>query len=204
DKGELYLDEERISIFSSMILSGRPIFSKGTTHMSIIDREGNAASMTISNGEGSGYYVPKTGIMLNNMLGEDDLHPHGFHTLKPGIRVSSMMSPTFIKKGDELFCVIGSGGSKRIKTALLQVIVNMLELSMPLHSAIESPRIHLDDNRILQIEPGIDDIVIETLKRYYKINCWKEKNMYFGGVNAVTSTGDGWADSRRGGAFLIL
>jgi len=62
-------------------------FSRGTTHISIADHEGNVASMTCSNGEGSGYFVPGTGIMLNNMMGEDDLHPEGFHSSPPGKRV---------------------------------------------------------------------------------------------------------------------
>ncbi|HLC15712.1 MAG TPA: gamma-glutamyltransferase, partial [Thermodesulfovibrionia bacterium] len=90
--------------------------SSGTTHISVLDSYGNAASMTISNGEGSGYYVPGTGIMLNNMLGEDDLYPEGFHSIPPGMRVSSMMSPGFIKKDGQIQVVLGSGGSKRIKT----------------------------------------------------------------------------------------
>jgi len=56
--------------------------------------------MTNSNGEGSGYVVPGTGIMLNNMLGEDDLHPDGFHASPPGQRVASMMSPSILLHGD--------------------------------------------------------------------------------------------------------
>ena len=62
--------------------------SGGTTHVSVCDAEGNVASMSTSNGEGSGYLVPGTGIMLNNMLGEDDLHPDGFHASPPGQRVA--------------------------------------------------------------------------------------------------------------------
>ena len=72
-------------------------FSRGTTHVSIADSEGNCASMTCSNGEGSGYIVPGTGVMLNNMMGEDDLHPNGFHSSPPGERVGSMMSPSLAR-----------------------------------------------------------------------------------------------------------
>jgi gamma-glutamyltranspeptidase/glutathione hydrolase len=57
--------------------------SGGTTHVSVCDAEGNAASMTTSNGEGSGYFAADTGIMLNNMMGEDDLHPEGFTSARP-------------------------------------------------------------------------------------------------------------------------
>ena len=61
-------------------------FTRGTTHVSVSDGDGNVASMTTSNGESSGYLVPGTGVMLNNMLGEDDLHPEGFHAASPGER----------------------------------------------------------------------------------------------------------------------
>src|SRR5207248_1636492 len=64
--------------------------TKGTTQMTVVDADGNVASMTTSNGETSGDVVPGTGIVLNNMLGEDDLHPDGFHAGPPGERVASM------------------------------------------------------------------------------------------------------------------
>lgn len=176
--------------------------TSGTTHVSILDSEGNAASMTVSNGEGSGYFVPGTGIMLNNMLGEDDLHPDGFHFSPPGLRVSSMMSPSFINKNGQLKVVLGSGGSKRIKTALFQVIINLVDKGMSLQEAIESPRIHLDDSQTLQIEPCFDEALVQQLAKYFKINTWSEKEVYFGGVHAVSISGQGWGDSRRGGSFI--
>lgn len=179
-----------------------PTFTRGTTHISIIDKQGNAASMTTSNGEGSGYYAPGTGIMLNNMLGEDDLHPDGFHSFEPGLRVSSMMSPTIIKKQGRIAAVLGSGGSKRIRTSILQVIVNLLDFHMPVKSAVEAPRIHLDDEGILQIEPQCKQETCKELKKHFPLNEWSEKALYFGGVHAVCASGDGWGDSRRGGAFV--
>ena len=68
----------------------------GTTHVSVADAEGGAASMTTSNGEGSGWLLPGTGVMANNMMGEDDLHPGGFHATPPGERVASMMAPSLV------------------------------------------------------------------------------------------------------------
>jgi len=85
-------------------------FTRGTTHVSVCDDEGNAASMTSSNGECSGYVVPGTGVMLNNMLGEDDLHPEGFFVGPPGERVASMMSPTLLLRGDEVRLVVENDG----------------------------------------------------------------------------------------------
>jgi gamma-glutamyltranspeptidase/glutathione hydrolase len=196
---ESYADSIKAELNTSI-----PYATKGTTHISIIDKQGNAASMTTSNGEGSGIYVPGTGIMLNNMLGEDDLHPDGFLTFNPGIRVSSMMSPTIIKKNEQIVAVIGSGGSKRIRTSILQVIINLFDFHMPIKSAVESPRIHLDDEGVLHMEPGYAPEICKELKKHYPLNVWSEKALYFGGVHSVCSTGDGWGDSRRGGAFVKL
>ena len=97
--------------------------SGSTTHLSIIDSKGNAASVTTTNGEGCGYIIPGTGIMMNNMLGEDDLNPDGFHNWKTTKRMSTMMSPTIVigDSGPEL--VLGSGGSNRIRSAIKQVIL---------------------------------------------------------------------------------
>ncbi|RTZ96921.1 MAG: gamma-glutamyltransferase, partial [Candidatus Neomarinimicrobiota bacterium] len=90
--------------------------SGSTTHMSIIDSQGSAASVTTTNGEGCGYIIPGTGIMINNMLGEEDLNPDGFHNWETTKRMETMMSPTIVigDFGPEL--VLGSGGSNRIRS----------------------------------------------------------------------------------------
>src|SRR6185437_14533415 len=67
-----------------------------TTHVAVLDREGWACSVTSSYGSCSGVVVPGTGIHLNNMLGEQDLNPLGFHRHPPGRRMPSMMSPTVV------------------------------------------------------------------------------------------------------------
>lgn len=175
--------------------------SGGTTHVSVSDGEGNVASMTTSNGEGSGYVIPGTGIMLNNMMGEDDLHPEGFHSEPPGQRVASMMSPCLLLRDARVELVAGSGGSKRIRTALLQVISHTVDFDLDIAAAVEAPRLHWDGN-ILQIEPGFPADVITELQRRWRINSWPERNLYFGGVNAVSPDGRAGADSRRGGAAL--
>jgi gamma-glutamyltranspeptidase/glutathione hydrolase len=105
-------------------LSNLPNKWGSTTHISTLDREGNAASITNSNGEGSAYILENTGIMLNNMLGEADLNPLGFHQWPCDRRLSSMMAPTIILKEGTPAIVLGSGGSNRIRSAILQVISN--------------------------------------------------------------------------------
>jgi len=172
--------------------------SGGTTHISVCDAEGNAASMTTSNGEGSGYFAPGTGIMLNNMMGEDDLHPEGFHVSPPGMRVASMMAPSLVLAGDRTRLVLGSGGSKRIRTAMLQVIGNRVDFGMSPREAVEAPRLHWDGQRI-QIEPGFPEAALAALAERWPVNRWAVQDVYFGGVHVVAPDGEGAGDPRRGG-----
>jgi gamma-glutamyltranspeptidase/glutathione hydrolase len=167
----------------------------------VADSAGNAASMTLSNGEGSGYIAPGTGIMLNNMLGEDDLHPDGFHASPSGMRVSSMMSPTLVLNGDRVDLIVGSGGSKRIRTALAQVIDAVVGHGMDVKAAVEAPRLHWDGES-MQAEPGFAPDALAALERTWRVNRWAERNLYFGGVQAVDPRGAGTGDPRRGGDAL--
>lgn len=177
--------------------------SGGTTHVSVYDAQGNAASMTTSNGEGSGYLVPGAGIMLNNMLGEDDLHPDGFHISPPGIRVASMMAPSVLLEDDRVRLVLGSGGSKRIRTALLQIVSNIIDFGMDVREAVEAPRLHWD-GACVQVEPGFAAESLAMLGQHWAINPWTVRDVYFGGVQAVSPTGKGAGDPRRGGNAMAI
>ena len=101
-----------------------------TTHIAVLDGDGMCASVTCSNGSGSGVLVPGTGVILNNMLGEEDLNPLGFHRIEPGRRVPSMMAPTVVLRDGEIELGLGSAGSNRIRSAILQTIVRAVEQGM--------------------------------------------------------------------------
>ena len=159
--------------------------------------------MTCSNGEGSGYFAPGTGVMLNNMMGEDDLHPEGFHSSPPGERVASMMSPSLLMQGERVKLVIGSGGSKRIRTAISQVLSQVVDFGRGLQTAVEAPRLYWD-GEVTQIEPGFSEEAIAELKKVGKVNIWELQDVYFGGVHAVIPGLDGAGDQRRGGAVEIV
>jgi len=180
-----------------------PRYTRGTTHISVADAAGNVAAMTCSNGEASGYVVPGTGIMLNNMLGEDDLHPEGFHASPPGVRVGSMMSPCVVLGGEgDVRLVLGSGGSKRIRSAILQVTSAVVDFGAELSDAVGAPRMHWD-GEWLQVEPGWPTATLEALARRWPLNRWPERNLYFGGAHAVAPRAEAAAgDPRRGGAAL--
>ena len=176
-----------------------PVATRGTTHVTVADREGNVAAMTTSNGECSGDVIDGTGILCNNMLGEDDLHPHGFHAAPPGLRVASMMSPTFVLDAhDRVELALGSGGSKRIRSAILQVLTAVVDHDLDLAQAVEAPRLHWDTDHT-EVEPGLDPNVLTTLGRAGPVNEWPAPSVYFGGVHAVRPGVDAAGDPRRSG-----
>lgn len=157
--------------------------------------------MTTSNGEGAGIIVPGTGIHLNNMLGEQDLNPLGFHKHPPGRRLPSMMSPTVVLRDGRPELVLGSGGSNRIRSAILQTVINVVDRGMDVADAVRSPRAHFEDG-IVYVEPGLDAHTLEAAGR--TLARFRELNLFFGGVNAVTADPlAGVGDPRRGGAAAM-
>ena len=175
----------------------------GTTHVSVADAEGGAASMTTSNGEGSGCLLPGTGVMANNMMGEDDLHPGGFHATPPGERVASMMAPSLVVSPQgEVSLAVGSGGSKRIRTALLQVIAGAIDQRVPLDELVDAPRLHWDGAQ-LHVEPGWGPDVVDGLAARWPVSRWPQRDLYFGGVQAVRPGSEAAADPRRGGTAAV-
>jgi gamma-glutamyltranspeptidase / glutathione hydrolase len=179
-----------------------------TTHITAVDGEGRCASVTCSNGTGSGLVVPGTGVHVNNMLGEEDLNPFGFHGHPPGRRLPSMMSPTVVLRDGELEAGLGSGGSNRIRSAVLQTIIRLVVDGLEAQEAVEAPRVHFEAGAV-QAEPGADEGALERLERRgYEIVRWSERNVFFGGVHAVArdpATGElrGGGDPRRGGAVAV-
>jgi gamma-glutamyltranspeptidase/glutathione hydrolase len=190
-----------------------------TTHISVLDGAGRACSVTCSNGEGSGVVVPGTGMHLNNMMGEQDLNPLGFHRHPAGRRMPSMMAPTVAMLDDrrshrspiggEVELVLGSAGSNRIRSALLQTIVGVVDHGMSAREAVDAPRVHFEDG-VLYAEPGID---LEELRDLdpsvggeVRLVRFGSRNLFFGGVQAVQRrSGEpaaGAGDPRRGGVAV--
>ena len=174
-----------------------------TTHISVIDGEGRACSVTCTNGEGSGIVVPSTGIHVNNIMGEEDLSPLGFHRAPPGRRMPSMMSPTIVLADGEVHIALGSSGSNRIRSALLQTIVAVVDHGLPASLAVAEPRIHFEHG-VICVEPGVP---LDELGGAHEIQAFRSMSMFFGGVQAVTRdpcTGElsGAGDPRRGGVAV--
>jgi gamma-glutamyltranspeptidase / glutathione hydrolase len=176
-----------------------------TTHISALDADGLAVSLTASNGEGSGVVVPGTGIHLNNMLGEEDINPLGFHRLQGGETLSSMMAPSILIRDRRPALILGSGGSNRLRGAILQVLFRHAMLGEPIEEAVHAPRLHPEDD-LLEAEPGaLTEAAGDGLRRLgWQIRGWSQCSVYFGGVHAISIAANGQVeaagDPRRGGA----
>jgi gamma-glutamyltranspeptidase / glutathione hydrolase len=176
-----------------------------TTHIAVLDREGRACSVTCSNGSCSGVVVPGTGVHLNNMMGEQDLNPLGFHRHPPGRRMPSMMAPTAVLRDGVAELVLGSAGSNRIRSAILQTIVRVIDEGMRARDAVEAPRVHYEDG-VVYAEPGSDTAAVEASG--LPVARFRDRNLFFGGVQAAERDRDGvfWGggDPRRGGAAIVV
>ena len=204
------LEDERLKVARAKARS----LLGSTTQISAIDAHGNAVSMTLTNGEGSGYVLSGTGMMTNNILGEEDLHPHGFHKDAPGTPINTMMAPTILSRGADRIA-LGSGGSNRLRTAILQTIVGLVEFGVSPDEAVHAPRLHIELDRAsgqpkLAFEAaGMAPDVAAALRAAYPPApaAFDAPNLYFGGVHCALRIGDafeGVGDDRRGGARVVV
>ena len=179
-----------------------------TTHLSVLDANGASVSVTCSNGSCSGVIVPGTGVHLNNMLGEEDLNPEG-HRHEPGARVPSMMAPTLVLHDGQPELAVGSAGSNRIRSAILQTIINVVDRGRSAQDAVDAPRLHYE-NGVVEAEAGVNAQALEDLEADgWRVVRWQSKNLYFGGVQAVarnpaTGSLSGGGDPRRGGVAIVV
>lgn len=181
-----------------------PIATRGTTHVSVVDGDGNLAAMTTSNGSGSGVHLGDTGVLANNICGEEDLLPVDGGRLPAGVRIGSMMAPGLLDRPGRAVTVLGSGGSERIRSAIAQVVLRLVDEDHDLETAVRSPRIHLDTAGTVQVEPGWDPSAVRALAEARPTNVWEVSDLYFGGVHAVSSDGQHAGDPRRGGVARLV
>ena len=204
---ERLLAEERLREAAERVTAGVRVGRGGTdgpvdrlgstTHISTLDADGNCASVTCSNGTGSGVVVPGTGVHVNNMLGEEDLNPLGFHVLPTGVRLPSMMAPSVVLRDGEVEMVLGSGGSNRIRSAILQSIIRLIAEDDWAEDAVAAPRVHFEGGAV-QAEPGLDEEALRRLEGLgYEVARWRSQDWFFGGVHAVARDPETGSDRRR-------
>lgn len=186
------------------------ITTGSTTHISVLDTRGGAAAVTLTHGEGCGYLIPGTGIMLNNFLGEEDLNPHGFHQHRPGHRLPTMMAPSVGARKGVPALALGSGGSNRIRSAVSQVMYRAAMLDESIERAVAAPRVHAEGDVVWVELEGIADRdgALAALERAFsQVHAFAQRDFFFGGVHAAVLDASGQpqgvGDARRGGVALV-
>ncbi|MDP3468976.1 MAG: gamma-glutamyltransferase [Daejeonella sp.] len=188
-----------------------PKENEETTHFSIVDREGNAVSVTttLNGGYGSMVFVKGAGFLLNNEMDDFSVKPgtpnmYGLlggeaNSIVPGKRMLSSMTPTILEKGGELFMVVGTPGGSTIITSVFQTILNVIEFDMGMQAAVNAKKFHHQwyPDVVTVEQGGLDTLVRNKLEK--KGYIFKERKA-IGRVDAILKTQwgyyEGGADPR--------
>lgn len=194
---------------SPSVKAGTPYEHPSTTHLSVVDREGNmvALTQTLSSFWGACVAVPGTGIILNNEM--QNWSRSGPNSYAPGKRMRTTIAPTIIAKNGKPFVTMGTPGAGRIISTMVILTVDILDYHMGVQEAIESPRFYArDTDKNLSIESRMPEETQTWLKSIgYSIQKYPDFDLFFGGAQAImvdpaTGTMYGGADPRRDGAVF--
>lgn len=182
-----------------------------TTHIGVIDKDGNIVAMTQSINDffGTGIVPEGTGFLLNDHMADFSIDPGSPNAPRPGRRPVSNMGPMIVFKDKEPFLVLGSPGGTRIFPSLGQIILNIVDFGMSLDEAIEAPRFFTysaeGKPRPISVEPRIPDTTLKALEKLgHALTLREPYDKYFGGAQGILILRDkkiiyGGADSRRDG-----
>jgi gamma-glutamyltranspeptidase/glutathione hydrolase len=201
-----------MNVAGTKIAPGNPlpfVGSGSTSHLSVIDKQGNIVALTqsINFFFGSGVIVPGTGIILNNHMDDFNPQPGTSNSVEPKKRPLSSMSPTIMLKNGKPFLSVGTPGATRIISAVPQIIVNVVDFRMNIQDAIEAARIHCMTGDIF-MESRIPKEVQEALiAKGHKLSVRGAMDLYFGGaqgvmIDPVSGKLYGAGDPRRDGVAV--
>jgi gamma-glutamyltranspeptidase/glutathione hydrolase len=174
------IDPERATPSETVRAGDFPVSGESTetTHLSIVDADGNAVALTytLNGGYGNGVTVPGLGFLLNNEMDDFAAKPgepnmfgavHGrANAIQPGKRPLSSMTPTIVVRQGKLFMVLGAPGGTRIINGVLQVVLNVLDFNMNIRDAVDRPRFHHQwKPDTLSMEEGFSPDTIALLAR---------------------------------------
>jgi gamma-glutamyltranspeptidase len=183
----------------------------GTTHLTVVDRDGNMVSLTTTIGDfwGSGFVAGRTGVLLNNGISWFELDPGSPAYVEAGKRTRWNMSPTIITREGHPFAALGTPGGTGIWQTLPQVITKLIDFKLDIQSAIESPRFRWGMAGLgVQVESRVpEEVLLELLIRGHHVESYPEWTSSVGGVNGIVMDAAsgllmGGADPRRDGYVM--
>jgi len=196
------------------IAEGRPaqFMNEQTTHFACADAHGTVASVTQTLGVpfGSGFAVPGTGLVLNNILKWMDSDPASPNVLGPGRKAGTMMSPTQVFSDGAFALSIGTPGSYGILQTQPQMLLNVLEFGLNVQEAIEAPRVRVYRDRLVDAEARISSETLEGLaRRGHQVNVLDDWSWVVGGGQGIARDAESGAlmagaDPRRDGYALAI
>jgi gamma-glutamyltranspeptidase/glutathione hydrolase len=159
-----------------------------TTHFACADAAGTVVSVTQTLGApfGSGFAVPGTGLVLNNILKWMDVDPASPNVVRPGRKAGTMMSPTQVYRDGQFWMSIGTPGSYGILQTTTQMLVNALDFGMNVQEAIEAPRVRVYRDRLLDAEARIPTATLDGLRaRGHEVNVLDDWSWVVGGGQGI-------------------
>lgn len=184
-----------------------------TTHVSVVDEQGCAATVTLTSGEGCGHVVRGTGVHVNNFLGEEDLNPAGFHKHPAGAPLPTMIAPSVARDRSGRVIALGTGGANRIRSAVARVFAEVVR-GASIEEAIAAPRLHAEagprGSEVWFERQGVrDPAALERAlaAEFDTLHPFEGPDFFFGGVHTVERTAAGHlvgvGDPRRFGVARI-
>jgi gamma-glutamyltranspeptidase/glutathione hydrolase len=183
-----------------------------TTHFACADAQGTVASVTQTLGVpfGSGFAVPGTGLVLNNILKWMDRDPESPNVLRPGKKAGTMMSPTQVFTDGAFSLSIGTPGSYGILQTTTQMLLNLIEFGMNIQEAIEAPRVRVYRDRLVDAEGRVSAETRQALAgRGHEVNVIEDWSWIVGGGQGIARDPESGAlmagaDPRRDGYALAI
>ena len=191
---------------ANVVRFGQPEETKDTTHVTVVDEEGNAVSVTHSLGMPSGVVTEGLGFMYNGCMGAFDPRPGFPGSISPGKRRFTAMCPTIVFKNDNPYIVLGAPGGTFITMGILQSILNIIDFDMTMLEAVSAPRITANSNTI-DVSNRIPRYVTDELEsRGYPVNRSPFSYVFAGvhGIRILKNKWDGGADPGRDGMALAV
>jgi gamma-glutamyltranspeptidase / glutathione hydrolase len=213
---DVLLDKERATRTAKRIQSspGSPVpvsnalADGGTTHVTVIDLDGNVASLTHSIGFSAGVISTELGVLYNNYMVGFDPRPNQVDSIAPGKRRGTRMAPTIVMDDAEVpQLVLGAPGATRITSAIVQAMLNVLDYGFSPIEAVSLPRFDCQGQAI-EAERRIPEWVVAELREraYTVVHRPQNYDEYFARVQLCLRTPQGWraaADPRRDGASPV-